>query len=158
MNKDNNMRLSKHFTLAEFTKSDTADRLGIDNTIPEDWFDEIVTNLIALCEDVYEPVREEHGAMVITSGYRCKELNSTVGGSVNSNHITGNAGDSKVVGVSNYKVWKWMRDNGILVHQCFLENHDPEVDINSGWIHTSYFSPFMSGSRVNLEYYGKLMV
>ena len=66
------MRLSQHFTLEEFTYSETAQRKGIDN-YPTN---EAITNLLMLCRDVLEPARDEYGkAMIISSGYRCEELN-----------------------------------------------------------------------------------
>ena len=47
------MMLSKHFSLSELTKSDTAIRKGIDNT-PND---QEIENLILLCNEILEPVR-----------------------------------------------------------------------------------------------------
>lgn len=62
--------LTDHFTLAELTQSDTADRMGIDNSAP----DRIVTNLFVLAVGL-EQVRKLLGFLIrVSSGYRCEEL------------------------------------------------------------------------------------
>ena len=48
------MKLSANFSLTEFTKSQTADRLGIDNTPPE----EMIPKLTFLCTQILEPLRK----------------------------------------------------------------------------------------------------
>ena len=84
------MKLTEHFSLSEFERSATADRLHIDNTIPE----ELIPNLKNLCVQVLEPLREHFGTpVVISSGYRCPALNRAVGGASNSQHLTGEAAD-----------------------------------------------------------------
>lgn len=76
--------------MSEFTRSATADKLHIDNTIPE----ELIPNLKNLCEQVLEPLREHFGIpVVISSGYRCPQLNKAVGGVPNSQHQKGEAAD-----------------------------------------------------------------
>lgn len=91
------MRLSKHFTLEEFTFSQTAARLGIDNTPPPD----AIARMIALCEEVLEPLRERLGRpIIVTSGYRSRELNERIGGSPHSQHCRGEAADIVVPGLS----------------------------------------------------------
>ena len=82
-------QLSPHFTLSEMTYSETALRRGIDNTPPP----EIVTNLTRLCERL-EEVRAMLGhPMIISSGYRCLELNRAIGSSDTSAHVQGLACD-----------------------------------------------------------------
>ncbi|WP_041741342.1 D-Ala-D-Ala carboxypeptidase family metallohydrolase [Collimonas fungivorans] len=82
--------ITEHFTLEEFTRSDKARILGIDNTpVPA-----VVANLRRLAR-FNELVRLELGsaAMVISSGYRCPALNRAVGGASNSAHLDGLAND-----------------------------------------------------------------
>lgn len=89
-------KISKNFTFAEFTKSDTAKRLHINNAITS-W--EVRDNIIALVEDVLQPLRDAWGGpLFINSGYRCPELNEAVGGVPTSQHVKGQAAD---VGVTD---------------------------------------------------------
>ena len=72
--------LSPHFTVGEFFRSGTAIRLGIDNNPdahPGEGIStaEVVENLRALCTEVLEPLRRRVGRVIVTSGYRCQELN-----------------------------------------------------------------------------------
>lgn len=84
-------RISKNFTWSEFTKSDTAKRLHINNDITS-W--EVRDNIKALVEDVLQPLRDAWGGpLFINSGYRCLELNKAVGGVPTSQHTQGQAAD-----------------------------------------------------------------
>ena len=84
------MRLSKNFSLSEFERSETAERLGIDNSIPN----EAQLNLRTLCVKVLQPLRDLYGKpLTISSGYRCEELNRAVGGVPTSQHRLGEASD-----------------------------------------------------------------
>ena len=84
-------KISRHFSFEEFTKSDTASRYHINNAIT-DW--EVRDNIVALVENVLEPLREAWGGpLFINSGYRCKELNEKVGGVETSQHCKGQASD-----------------------------------------------------------------
>jgi zinc D-Ala-D-Ala carboxypeptidase len=83
------MKLSEHFTLDEFTASQTASRLGIDNTPPS----YILPNINRVAQGM-EKVRALLGAPIaISSGYRCGELNKAVGSKTTSQHTTGSACD-----------------------------------------------------------------
>jgi uncharacterized protein YcbK (DUF882 family) len=89
-------KISKNFTWSEFTKSDTASRLHINNAITT-W--EVRDNIKALVEDVLQPLRDAWGGpLFINSGYRCLELNEAVGGVPTSQHVLGMAAD---VGVTD---------------------------------------------------------
>lgn len=84
------MNLAKNFTLEEFTRSETARRLGIDNTPSE----ENLKNLKVLATQVLQPARDEMGEpLTITSGFRSRKLNRAVGGVYNSYHQFGQAAD-----------------------------------------------------------------
>ena len=126
--------LSPHFALSEFTKSDTAIRLGIKNSAPQEHID----NMKELCRHVLEPVRDHYRTSIhLTSGYRSKELNAKVGGSKTSQHSSGQAADFEVAGTPNIDVVKWIRDN-LDYDQIILEFYDPSKGPNSGWVHVSY--------------------
>lgn len=84
---------SEFFTLRELTNSSTASRYNIDNSPSED----IVRNLQYGVDMVLDPLRRLYGKpIIITSGYRCTELNKKVGGVANSWHTQGNAADIHV--------------------------------------------------------------
>lgn len=87
----NNILLSPHFCLDEFTKSSTAIKHGIQNNPPQ----EAVENLRRLCANTLEPLREELGLpVVITSGFRTKALNDILAhASERSQHMQGQAAD-----------------------------------------------------------------
>ena len=126
------MRLSKNFTMAEFTKSQTAERQGIDNT-PEG---EHLDAAIALFENVVQPVRDKFGTTVINSGYRSPDLNAAVGGSSKSQHCKGEAADIECPGTPNAELAEWIRDN-LEFDQLILEFYTPGIP-DSGWVHVSY--------------------
>ena len=83
------MRLSPHFHLDEYTASETAARRGIDNTPPP----ELIGNLKRMAATM-EQIRDILGAaIIVTSGYRCLELNSAIGSKPTSAHVQGLATD-----------------------------------------------------------------
>jgi len=127
-----NMKLSNNFTLSEFVKSQTASRKGIDNTPSQEHLD----NAISLFENVVQPVRENFGPTIITSGYRSDALNAAIGGSTTSQHSKGQAVDLEVMGVSTAEVCEWIAANTDF-DQLILEFYEPG-DTNSGWVHVSY--------------------
>lgn len=123
------MKLSEHFTLEEMTYSETAIRRGIDNTPDET----CVNNLKSLCENVLEPLRTKLGKpLKITSGYRCRQLNSFIGGSANSQHQYGCAADIQVKGMTSKELFDFVRANKIKFDQCIEEF--------GSWVHISFTS------------------
>lgn len=127
------MQLSANFTLKEFTRSDVATRLGLDNT-PSD---QIIANLKLLVEKIIQPVRTKYNrTMIINSGYRAPLVNAAVGGSKTSDHCKGYAADIEIPGVSNHELATYIADN-FKFTQIILEFHIPEIP-DSGWVHVSY--------------------
>jgi hypothetical protein len=128
------MNLSKNFTMAEFTKSDTATKLKIDNT-PKGEHLEAAKKLF---ENIVQKVRDHFGPTVLNSGYRSPELNEAVRGSRTSQHCQGEAADIEVPGVPNADVAQWVVDNCDF-DQVILEFYTPGIP-DSGWVHVSYNS------------------
>ena len=127
------MNLSPNFSLHELTKSETALRLGLDNT-PDD---EATENLRLLCEKVLQPVRDHYGKGVkVNSAFRSPESNSAVGGSKTSDHCLGRAADIEIPGVANADLAQWIMDN-LDYTQLILEFYTPGIP-DSGWVHVSY--------------------
>lgn len=83
--------MTPHFSLEEFTASDTAARLNIDNRIP----DELRENALKTLQ-MMERIRFHIDAPItITSGYRCEALNRAVGSKPTSDHTLAFAVDFK---------------------------------------------------------------
>lgn len=126
------MRLSKNLTLKEVIKSNTATRLGIDNSPTS----EHVENLKLLAVNVFQKARDYFGKpLYISSGYRSNDLNNRIGGSKTSQHSKGQAIDidnDNRNSVSNKEVFEYIRDN-LNFDQLINEN-------NYSWVHVSYKS------------------
>ena len=89
------MQLTPHFALQEFTSSDVAARLGIDN---EPGIDTILRlrETAAMLERIRDLLTHQAGRPVpilISSGYRCPALNRAIGGAPHSDHLLGYAAD-----------------------------------------------------------------
>jgi zinc D-Ala-D-Ala carboxypeptidase len=95
------MNLTRHFTLEELTLSQDAARYGIDNEPGT----EEVAQLRRLCQMVLEPLRIAlDRPIVVSSGYRCPEVNAMVGGAKRSHHVQGRAADITVPGITPLEV------------------------------------------------------
>ncbi len=127
------MKLTANFSLLELTKSQTAERKGIDNT-PSPEHQE---NLKLLCESVLQPVRDHFGKVVtISSGYRSPELCTAIGSKITSQHAKGQAADFEIFGVSNKELADYINEN--LEYDQLILEYWKESDPNSGWVHCSY--------------------
>ena len=127
------MNLSANFSLHEMCKSETALRMGFDNTPDE----EATENLRLLCEMVLQPVRDHYGKGVkVNSAYRSPESNAAVGGSKTSDHCKGMAADIEIPGVANADLAQFIMDN-LDYTQLILEFYTPGIP-DSGWVHVSY--------------------
>lgn len=119
----------KYFTIAELCRSNTADRLGIDNRCKE----EHATNLMALVNNVLDPLREAYGKPItVNSGYRCEKLNKQVGGAKTSDHLKGMAAD--ITGGNpkeNKRLFALIQELGLPFKQLINES-------NFAWVHISY--------------------
>jgi len=118
-----------NFRYREFTKSDTAIRLGLKN-LPED---EQWENLELLASQVLQPVRDQFGSIKITSGYRSPELNTAIGGSIYSNHCRGEASDIEPVhgDIRMIDIVRFIHDT--LDFRTLIAEYFP-----GGWIHVDY--------------------
>ena len=137
---DFNQHLSPHFILGEMLRSGRAILLRIDN-VPsekaspfESSYTEVVENMKALAMNVLEPLRQQVGRVIITSGFRCKQLNDAVGGVANSQHLRGEAADIHIT--TRDMLDKYTR---ILLKtdfdQLILEPINAPI---KRWIHVSY--------------------
>ena len=123
------MKLSEHFTLEEFVRSDYAVRHGIDNTPSE----LVIANLTNHCEYTLEPLRDIVKKPIhILSGYRCYELNKAIGGSATSQHVDGKASDIIVYGMGVDELFE--------LASKYVQ-YDQVIQEFGRWVHTSTSNP-----------------
>ena len=104
----------KNFKLSEFFVSSTADKNGIKNEPSLDERATIERNINLLVDNVLDPIRDKFCApVIITSGYRCPQVNKLVGGANNSQHMSGCAADFHVQGFTY-----------LMMYQVFLNIYD----------------------------------
>jgi hypothetical protein len=129
------MKISKHLSLAEVTRSETAKRRGINNMpTPEH-----IENFKILAENLFEKVREHFNVPIhISSGYRSVDLNRAIKGSRTSQHMKGEAIDIDMDGsrsnVTNADIFNFIKDN-LEYDQLIWEFG---TDKNPNWVHVSY--------------------
>jgi hypothetical protein len=120
------MKLSEHFTLEELTFSQTAIRLGINNTPTEDG----IIKLGYLCNTLLEPLREAIGTPIrISSGYRSPELNKAIGGAATSRHCLYEAVDMTVPGWTVEQFYQFIKHSSLPYRQLIQEF--------DSWVHLS---------------------
>ena len=119
----------KYFTIEELTRSTTARLRGIDNSPSQ----QVINNLIALVDNVLDPLREAWGKPIhVNSGYRCRALNKAVGGVPASQHMRGEAADITAGGKeANRELYSLLRQLNLPVDQAINEK-------DFSWIHVSY--------------------
>lgn len=115
------------FTIENFTNSETAEEYKIDNSIKDS---RIGKNLIYTISCM-EKVRDLLGVdLIITSGYRCEELNTTLWGAKNSQHLRGQACDF-VSSLTPKETCDKIKNSDLPFDQLIKE---------SSWIHISFVS------------------
>lgn len=121
----------KYFTLRELTKSETAIKLGINNTPDK----KQQQNLKKLVEFILDPLREAYGKpIVVTSGYRCDKLNTILGGAKTSQHKLGEAVDIRSLEDTleeNKKIFDLIQELNLPFDQLINE-------YNYDWVHVSH--------------------
>ena len=123
----------KYFSIEELTASATALREGIDNRPSKCAYH----LLHVLVDQLLDPIREAWGEpIVVSSGYRCKELNELVGGAKHSHHLIGCAADLICGNRADHRklfrlIQKMQQEGRIKFTQLILEN-------DGRWIHISY--------------------
>lgn len=122
----------------DLIKSDTAIKLKINNTPNQT----IINNLNLLINKVLNPVSKHFNKPIsVSSGYRCLKLNSILGGETNSQHLSGQAVDFVIAGISLENIVEFIRHN-LIFDQLILEKTPKHA-----WIHTS-FNPVKNRKQV----------
>jgi zinc D-Ala-D-Ala carboxypeptidase len=129
------MQITQHLSLAEVTRSETAKRKGISN-MPTPAHLENFKNLSI---NIFEPIRRHFDKPIhISSGYRSKELNTAIGGSLTSQHCSGEAididMDGSPNGITNKHVFDYIKQH-LNFDQLIWEFGTKD---NPDWVHVSY--------------------
>lgn len=128
------MNLSEHFTLAEFTASQTASRLGIPNQ-PTPEALRALERTAAGMERVRKALYD--APILISSGYRCAELNTLVNGSHGSQHLIGEACDFTAPRFGTpEQIMRALVGTDVGYDQIILEFYNPRT--GAGWVHISF--------------------
>lgn len=125
------MQLTTNFSLEELVFSQTASKLGLDNTPVKGIFN----NLINTAENM-ELVRNVLNGqpIMISSGYRSPKVNAAVNGSKNSQHMQGKAVDFTCPNFgSPSTIIRAIKNSGIKFDQLILEF--------DSWVHISFSDP-----------------
>jgi len=126
-------KISAHISYTEATKSKTAINRGINNAPNK----ETLKRMKYVANEVFEPLREHFGVPIaITSFYRCRELNSAIGGSSTSEHVYGSAMDidaDVLQMISNKDVFNYIKNN-LDFNQLIWEFG---TDKEPAWVHVS---------------------
>lgn len=136
-------KVSPHITLAEATKSQTAVRKGINNTPSATELQRM--RIVAM--RVFEPVREFIGQpLLVSSFFRCIELNKAIGGASTSQHALGEAIDidGDPYGVSNKEIFDYIRKKLVFDQLIWEFGNDNEPD----WVHVSYTTRYPNRKQV----------
>jgi hypothetical protein len=127
--------ISKHVSYKEGVRSNTALRLGIENTPSA----EQLEKMEIVAKEVFEPLRKWVGGPIkVNSFFRCEKLNKAVGGSTKSQHMSGQAMDidDGFRHRSNADMYGFIKEN-LNFDQMIWEFGDDE---NPDWVHVSFVS------------------
>ena len=124
---------ASYFSIQELTASATALREGIDNRPSKCAYH----LLHVLVDQLLDPIREAWGEpIVVSSGYRCKQLNALVGGAKYSHHLLGCAADiicgNRADHRRLFKMIQQMHQEGRIKFTQLIWEGDGR------WIHISY--------------------
>ena len=109
--------MAKYFSYYEFVKSNTARKLGIDNTPTDEHIQDNILEVMGVMDKVREKWTDycnenclQNPQIIITSGYRCNALNKAVSGSKTSAHRIGAATDFKAKNGQNKALFKVVQE------------------------------------------------
>lgn len=121
-------RVSEHFIWSEVTRSETAQRLGIANAVPQE-----LRNNVHRSAEMMEQIRQLVGGPIkVNSWYRSPALNAAVGGSKTSAHPKGLAVDWEPTTMTLEDAFNLVAASEIEFDQLIIEGTRDGAD----WIHT----------------------
>jgi hypothetical protein len=156
-------QIAANFRVYELTRSEVADRLGIDNSLSADAFlrgapalddaeamraeavrraEAVLGAAVHLAREVMQPMRRKFGRFSPSSVYRCQALEQVLkkrptGWISTSLHTTGCACDLDIPGKATLYVAQWAAEHLPAYDQIVCECCDPRQGPNSGWVHVA---------------------
>lgn len=154
-NVSHDTRIAPNFLVYELTRSELADRRGIDNHFASD---QELRAAIHLAREVLQPIRDKFGSFTPNSVFRGHPLeralkNKPASWLSTSQHSRGEACDIEIVGMSTLALANWAKDNLKDFDQIICECYDPAKGPNSGWVHISLKAPGSGENRRQLLSY-----
>ncbi|MGB4065699.1 MAG: D-Ala-D-Ala carboxypeptidase family metallohydrolase [Azonexus sp.] len=154
-NVSHDTRIAPNFLVYELTRSELADRRGIDNHFASD---QELRAAIHLAREVLQPIRDKFGSFTPNSVFRGHPLeralkNKPASWLSTSQHSRGEACDIEIVGMSTLALANWAKDNLKAFDQIICECYDPAKGPNSGWVHISLKAPGSGENRRQLLSY-----
>ena len=118
-----------NFTMSELLKSEIAEKYNISN-IPDK---KSLDNMLTLIIECLQPIRNFiDKPMIISSGYRSPRLNGhpLINGAQNSQHVTGQAVDFTIKGMTPKQIIEMIKRSGV--------EYDQVINEHNIWVHISY--------------------
>lgn len=116
-----------NFSISELINSDTANKYKINNMPDINSLDSML-DLIVFC---LQPIRDKiKKPMIITSGYRCPEVNKLVGGVTTSQHTKGQAVDFIIHDLTSSQIIEKIK--------TFNIEYDQLINEYDKWVHISF--------------------
>lgn len=142
------MKLSEHFTLAEFVASSTAAARGIYNELPAVLLEDAkrTAQMLERIRAALSELRGKPVPILISSGFRCLELNRAVGSGASSDHPKAMAADWSAPAFGTpYQIALALAPlvRGLGIGQLIYEKPGA-----TAWVHTSTRVPTMPVNRV----------
>lgn len=147
--------IAPNFCLYELTRSEVANRLGIDNALSSD---QELQAAVHLARHILQPIRDAFGPFTPNSVYRCQTLERVLkhkpsGWLSTSQHTQGCACDVEIVTQTTLQLAQWAADSLPDFDQIICECYDPREGPNSGWVHISLKPPQRGTNRKQLLSY-----
>lgn len=133
------------FSKEELLRSDYARKHGIDNT-PND----VQKRNLARLADELDKIRQSYGAPIrVTSGFRSEALNTALGGSRTSAHMSGLAADLDVGGKAEntrlYNIILAMHKRGDIQFDQLINEYD------MSWVHIGFTNATPRGQAFKIK-------
>jgi len=114
-----------NFKPEDFVKSNTAEQKGIDNTPNQN---HLIAGMV-LANKMQELRDKINLPIIISSGFRCPELNRAIGGAPNSLHMQFLACDFNIKGLDPYEAVLKIKESKVSIDKCFVERACVHIQI-----------------------------